>query len=162
MSEQYVQGMREMRSHFGKAADKWIEVIHDIYPEFAKVNVEFPFGELYRRDVIDTKTRELCTLAALTVQGFALPELKVHILGNLNAGSTREEILEVITQMIAYCGFPAATNALLAAKEVFDELDSEAGKQNQALNEWMLLNSGWSKTFRLVLRIAPNLPNSWL
>ena len=39
MSEQYVQGMREMRSHFGKAADKWIEVIHDIYPEFAKVNV---------------------------------------------------------------------------------------------------------------------------
>ena len=135
MSEQYVQGMREMRSHFGKAADKWIEVIHDIYPEFAKVNVEFPFGELYRRDVIDTKTRELCTLAALTVQGFALPELKVHILGNLNAGSSREEILEVITQMIAYCGFPAATNALLAAKEVFDELDSEAGKQNQALNE---------------------------
>ena len=135
MSEQYVQGMREMRSHFGKAADKWIEVIHDIYPDFAKVNVEFPFGELYRRDVIDTKTRELCTLAALTVQGFALPELKVHILGNLNAGSSREEILEVITQMIAYCGFPAATNALLAAKEVFDELDSEAGKQNQALNE---------------------------
>ena len=162
MSEQYVQGMREMRSHFGKAADKWIEVIHDIYPEFAKVNVEFPFGELYRRDVIDTKTRELCTLAALTVQGFALPELKVHILGNLNAGSTREEILEVITQMIAYCGFPAATNALLAAKEVFDELDSEAGKQNQALNEWMLLSSGWSRPFRLVLRIAPNLPNSWL
>ena len=129
MSEQYVQGMREMRSHFGKAADKWIEVIHDIYPEFAKVNVEFPFGELYRRDVIDTKTRELCTLAALTVQGFALPELKVHILGNLNAGSSRDEILEVITQMIAYCGFPAATNALLAAKEVFDELDSDAGDQ---------------------------------
>ena len=162
MSEQYVQGMREMRSHFGKAADKWIDVIHDIYPEFAKVNVEFPYGELYRRDVLDTKTRELCTLAALTVQGFALPELKVHILGNLNAGSTREEILEVITQMIAYCGFPAATNALLAAKEVFDELDSEAGKQNQALNEWMLLSSGWIRPFRLVVRIAPNMPNSWL
>ena len=162
MSEQYVQGMREMRSHFGKAADKWIEVIHDIYPEFAKVNVEFPFGELYRRDVIDTKTRELCTLAALTVQGFALPELKVHILGNLNAGSSREEILEVITQMIAYCGFPAATNALLAAKEVFDELDSEVGNQNQALNEWMLLSSGWYSIFRVVLRIAPNMPNSFL
>ena len=135
MSEQYVQGMREMRSHFGKAADKWIDVIHDIYPEFAKVNVEFPYGELYRRDVLDTKTRELCTLAALTVQGFALPELKVHILGNLNAGSSREEILEVITQMIAYCGFPAATNALLAAKEVFDELDSDVECPSQDSTE---------------------------
>ena len=37
--------------------------------------------------------------------------------------------------MIAYCGFPAATNALLAAKAVFDELDSEVGNQNQVLNE---------------------------
>ena len=123
-SAEYLNGMNEMRSHFGDAADDWIAAIHDIYPEFAKVNVEFPFGELYRRDVLDDKTRELCTVAALTVQGFALPELKVHVKGALNTGSSRAEILEIITQMIAYCGFPAATNALLATKEVFDEIDS--------------------------------------
>ena len=111
-----------MRKHFGGAADQWIKKINAIYPEFAKVNVEFPFGELYRRDVINDKTRELCTVAALTVQGFALPELKVHIKGALNTGSSKMEILEIITQMIAYCGFPAATNALLAAQEVFDEV----------------------------------------
>jgi len=123
-SEKYVTGMQEMRTHFGDAADNWIKAIHDIYPEFAKVNVEFPFGELYRRDVVDDKTRELCTVAALTVQGFALPELKVHVMGALNTGSSKAEILEIITQMIAYCGFPAATNALLAAKEVFDQIES--------------------------------------
>ena len=120
-STKYTQGMHEMRKHFGDAADKWIGAIEDIYPEFAKVNVEFPYGELYRRDVLDDKTRELCTVAALTVQGFALPELKTHIRGALNTGSSKSEILEIITQMIAYCGFPAATNALFAAKEVFDE-----------------------------------------
>ena len=43
-------------------------------------------------------------------------------MGALNTGSSKEEILEIITQMIAYCGFPAATNALHAAKEVFDEM----------------------------------------
>ena len=59
-----------MRKHFGDAADKWIEIIEYIYPEFAKVNVELPFGELYRRNVVNDKTRELCTIAALTVQGF--------------------------------------------------------------------------------------------
>ena len=122
-SKKYVQGMQEMRTHFGDAADQWIKAIYKIYPEFAKVNVEFPFGELYRRDVVDDRTRELCTVAALTVQGFALPELKVHIKGALNTGSSKAEILEVITQMIAYCGFPAATNALLAAQEVFSEID---------------------------------------
>jgi len=59
------------------------------------------------------------------VQGFALPELKVHVKGAINCGASREEVLEVITQMIAYCGFPAATNGLLAAKEVLDELGAE-------------------------------------
>jgi len=116
------KGMAEMRRHFGSAADQWIKSIKEIAPEFAKVNVEFPFGELYTRDVLDDKTRELCTVAALTVQGFALPELKVHVKGALNCGASQEEVVEVITQMIAYCGFPAATNGLLAAKEVFDEL----------------------------------------
>ena len=122
-SAEYIQGMLEMQKHFGDAAEKWIKTIHDIYPEFAKVNVEFPFGELYRRDIIDDKTRELCTVAALTVQGFSLPELKVHTKGALNTGSNKSEILEIITQMIAYCGFPAATNALLAAQEVFEEIE---------------------------------------
>lgn len=122
-SELYHKGMKEMRRHFGSAADEWIQSIKEIAPEFAKVNVEFPFGELYTRDVLDDKTRELCTVAALTVQGFALPELKVHVKGALNCGATRDEIVEVITQMIAYCGFPAATNGLLAAKEVFDQMD---------------------------------------
>ena len=123
MSKKYNDGMKEMRKHFGKVADSWIASIREISPEFAKVNVEFPFGELYRRNVLDDKTRELCTVAALTVQGFALPELKVHTIGALNSGATREEILEVVTQMIAYCGFPASTNALKAVQEVFSELD---------------------------------------
>ena len=123
MTKKFNDGMKEMRKHFGKVADSWIESIREISPEFAKVNVEFPFGELYTRSVLDDKTRELCTIAALTVQGFALPELKVHTIGALNSGATREEILEVVTQMIAYCGFPASTNALKAVQEVFTKLD---------------------------------------
>jgi len=126
----YRKGMEEMRKHLGPEADNWVKSIREIAPEFAKVNVEFPFGELYTRDILDDKTRELCTVAALTVQGFALPELKVHVHGALNCGASREEIVEVITQMIAYCGFPAATNSLLATKEVFAELD-ESGDSSQ-------------------------------
>jgi len=124
VSERYQKGLAEMRRHLGTAeADDYIGRINEISSEFAKVNVEFPFGELYPRDILDDKTRELCAVTALTVQGFALPELKVHVKGALNCGATREEIVEVITQMIAYCGFPAATNALLATKEVFAEID---------------------------------------
>jgi 4-carboxymuconolactone decarboxylase len=123
-SELYRKGMEEMRKHLGPEADHYVENIREISPEFAKVNVEFPFGELYTRGILDDKTRELCTIAALTVQGFAIPELKIHVKAALNCGASRVEIVEVITQMIAYCGFPGATNALMATKAVFAELDS--------------------------------------
>jgi 4-carboxymuconolactone decarboxylase len=107
--------MEEIRKQLGPSADAYIAAIEKISPEFAWVNVTFPFGELYPRKVIDLKTRELCTVAALTVQGFSLPQLELHIDAALRAGASRDEITEIITQMIAYAGFPAATNAIKVA-----------------------------------------------
>ena len=126
VSERYRKGLAEMRRHLGTPeADAYIAKINEISSEFAKVNVEFPFGELYPRAVLDDKTRELCAVTALTVLGHALPELRVHVKAALNCGASREEIVEVITQMIAYCGFPVATNALLTVKEVFERIDAD-------------------------------------
>ena len=122
-SEIYQRGMEEIRKQLGPMADNYIKNIKSLAPEFAWVNVTFPFAELYTRKVIDLKTRELCTVAALTVQGFSLPELKLHINAALRCGASRDEVVEIITQMIAYCGFPAATQAILTAKALFDELD---------------------------------------
>lgn len=117
----YQKGMDELRKQLGSSADQYIKQLKSISEEFAWVNVTFPFGELYSRDILDLKTRELCTIAALTVQGFALPQLKLHIRAALRCGASHSEVAEVITQMTAYCGFPAATNALLIMKNVFDE-----------------------------------------
>ena len=123
-SAEYQRGMEEIRKQLGPMADSYIQKIKALAPEFAWVNVTFPFGELYTRDVLDLKTRELCTVAALTVQGFALPQLKLHVDAALRSGASREEVIEVITQMIAYAGFPAATNALMTAQAVFQDHDA--------------------------------------
>jgi 4-carboxymuconolactone decarboxylase len=127
-SATYQRGMAQIRKQLGPMADAYIRNIKALAPEFAWVNVTFPFGELYPRQVLDLKTREMCTVAALTVQGFSLPELKLHIKAALRCGASRAEVAEIITQMIAYCGFPAATNALMTMKQVFDELDAETRK----------------------------------
>ena len=129
-SAEYQRGMAEIRKQLGPMADGYIRRIKALAPEFAWVNVTFPFGELYTREVIDLKTREMCTVAALTVQGFSLPELKLHVKAALRCGATRGEIAEIITQMIAYAGFPAATNALMTMQEAFDEVDADARKKN--------------------------------
>lgn len=123
MSDRYQKGIEEMRRHLGPAADEYVNNIRDIAPLFAKVNVECAFGDVYGDpdSVLDQKTRELCTIAALTVLGYAELELKLHIAGALRCGATQKEIVEVITQMILYGGFPSATNAMLVAKKVFEE-----------------------------------------
>jgi len=127
MTTRYEKGIKIMREHLGPDADKYVETIAKIAPLFAKVNVECAFGEIYgdENSVLDQKTKELCTVAALTVRGDSLPQLKLHIECALRCGASKEEIVEVITQMILYGGFPVATNAILTAKQVFDELKNE-------------------------------------
>ena len=128
-SPEYQRGMVQLHKQIGPMADAYIRNIKALAPEFAWVNVTFPFGELYPRKTVDMKTRELCTVAALTVQGFSLPQLKLHVQAALRAGASRGEVAEIITQMIAYAGFPAATNALMTMKAAFDAFDAAAAKK---------------------------------
>ncbi|ATF18952.1 carboxymuconolactone decarboxylase family protein [Phaeobacter gallaeciensis] len=90
-------------------------------PGMAESLVEWAYGRHYAREGLDPKTRQLCTIAALTaLGGQTAPQLKVNIAHTLAAGATEAEILEVIWQMAVYGGMPAAINGLNAAIEVFE------------------------------------------
>ena len=118
-SERYVRGLAKLKEIDGQAGEKVIESLCDIAPDFARLLIEFPFGDIYSRPGLDLKTRELAVVAALTALGNAAPQLKVHIQGARNVGCSEQEIVEIIIQMAVYAGFPAALNGLFAAKEVF-------------------------------------------
>jgi len=118
-NERYLRGWAKLKEVDGQAGEKVVESLRDIAPDFARLLIEFPFGDIYSRPGLDLKTRELAVVAALTALGNATPQLKVHIHGAHNVGCTDQEIVEVIMQMAVYAGFPAALNGLFAAKEVF-------------------------------------------
>jgi len=91
-------------------------------PGFAKTLIEGAYGHFYAREGLDLKTRQLATVAALTaLGGQTAPQLKVNVEHALAAGANEREILEVILQMAAYGGWPAAINGLNAALEFFGE-----------------------------------------
>ena len=90
-------------------------------PDMAESLIEWAYGRHYTREGLDNRTRQLCTVAALTAMGGqTTPQLKVNIEHALTAGATQREIAEVIWQMSVYGGMPAAINGLNAAKEVFE------------------------------------------
>lgn len=118
-NERYLRGWEKLKEVDGCAGEKVIESLRDIAPDFARLLIEFPFGDIYSRPGVDLMTRELAVVAVLTALGNATPQLKVHIQGARNVGCSEKAIVEIIMQMAVYAGFPAALNGLFAAKEVF-------------------------------------------
>ena len=121
------RGRRLLNEIDGAAGEAVITGLQDIAPDFAELLFEFPFGDIYARDGLSLRDREIATVAALSAMGTAPKQLGVHVHGALNVGVTREEIVEVMMQMAVYAGFPAALNALGVAKDVFAERDAESG-----------------------------------
>ena len=115
----YERGARALAEIDGDAGEKVIAALAGIAPDFARLLIEFPFGDIYTRPGLDLRAREIAAIAALATMGNATPQLKVHIEAGLNVGLSREEIVEILMQMAVYAGFPAALNGLFAAKEVF-------------------------------------------
>ena len=135
--DRYERGLRKLKEVDAEAGELVKERLKDISPDLARYVIEFPFGDVYNRPGLDLKSREIVTIAALTALGNTVSQLKVHIQGALNVGISRQEIIEIIIQMAVYAGFPAALNAMYAAKEVFIEIDEKAKKkENLQLNKF--------------------------
>jgi 4-carboxymuconolactone decarboxylase len=128
-SDRYQRGLEKLKEIDGHAGERVLEALKDIAPDLARYVIEFGFGDIYSRGILSLKEREIATVAALVALGNAQPQLKVHIHGALNVGCTRQEVVEIMIQMAAYAGFPAALNGTFAAKEVFAERDS-LGKES--------------------------------
>ncbi|MGH7792871.1 MAG: carboxymuconolactone decarboxylase family protein, partial [Thermodesulfobacteriota bacterium] len=123
-TDRYQRGVEKFKEIKGENGEEVIERLKELDPDLARYVIEFPFGDIYTRPGLDLRSREIVTVAALIALGNADLQLKVHIRSALNVGVMRQEIIEIIIQMAVYAGFPAALNAMRAAKEVFEEVDT--------------------------------------
>lgn len=119
--DRYKRGWEKLNEIDGEAGEKVIDNLNDISPDLGRFIIEYAFGDIYIRDGLDIKSKEIAVVAALTAMGTAQPQLKVHINGALNTGSSINEVKEVILQMAVYSGFPSCINGMNALKEVLKE-----------------------------------------
>lgn len=117
----YEKGLAVQKSIFGSVIDD----MHERSPKdqlhiqrFLSANC---FGDYYTRDGLDLKLRELITLSILIALGGADSQVKGHIRGNVNIGNGRDVLLDVITQLLPWIGYPRTLNALGALNEVVPE-----------------------------------------
>jgi 4-carboxymuconolactone decarboxylase len=86
------------------------------------------FGDYYTRHGLDLRTRELLTFVFLISIGGCEPQVKAHVTGNLRIGNDRERLIDVVTQLLPYIGYPRSLNALRIIDEVVPFVNTEVSQ----------------------------------
>jgi 4-carboxymuconolactone decarboxylase len=94
--------------------------IGDFAPKFAELTDDVLYGDVWERPELSKRDRSLVTVAALIALN-RTEQLRSHLIRARENGVTQEELVETITHLAFYCGWPNAVSAINVAKEVFEK-----------------------------------------
>lgn len=93
----------------------------DFAPKFAELNDDVLFGEVWSRESkLSARDRSMITCASLMSQGL-FPQLEAHMKMAKQNGVTKDEMVELITHLAFYAGWPKAWSAFGIAKKIFTD-----------------------------------------
>ena len=95
------------------------ERIGDIAPKLADLTEDILFGDVWERPVLSKRDRSVATVSALVAMN-RTEQLPFHIQRAIENGVTKEELVEVITHLAFYFGWPTAMSAMMIAKQVLN------------------------------------------
>ncbi|MEG3173777.1 carboxymuconolactone decarboxylase family protein [Sphingomonas sp. ZB1N12] len=102
----------------------------DISPRLTEITDEVLFDDVWQRPGLSPRDRSLITVSAL-VALYRTNELPFHMGKALENGVTRDEIVETITHLAFYSGWPTASTAITIARDVFAKAEQiDSGKEN--------------------------------
>jgi 4-carboxymuconolactone decarboxylase len=94
----------------------------DIAQRLAEISDTVLFDDVWQRPGLSPRDRSLITVASL-IALYRSNELPFHLNKAMENGVTREEIVETITHLAFYSGWPTASTAIAVARRVFDQVD---------------------------------------
>ena len=102
----------------GGAGQPVLEALRQDFPFLADAITNYSLGEVWSRQGLDDRTRQLAAVAAFAAQG-NLPQLKIHAGYALRLGVTQDELKEIVYLTTVTAGFPRSIDAAQALREVF-------------------------------------------
>ena len=87
----------------------------DVAPALGDYTDNVLFGDVWKRSQLSSRDRSLVTVSSLVAQ-YRINELPFHLKFALENGVTREELIELITHLAFYVGWPSAMSAISRAR----------------------------------------------
>jgi 4-carboxymuconolactone decarboxylase len=120
--ELFEKGLKIRREVLGDPyVDKALNTADDFNRPMQEIMTQYCWGEVWGRPGLERKTRSIINLAMIAALNRP-HEFKAHVRGALNNGVSKDEIREVLLQVMIYCGAPAGVDSFRMAREVFAEL----------------------------------------
>jgi 4-carboxymuconolactone decarboxylase len=94
------------------------KMIGDFAPKLVELTDKVLFGDVWARPELSPRDRSLVTVAALVALNRP-DQLRSHLARGIENGLTKEELIETITHLAFYSGWPNAMTAIGIAKDVF-------------------------------------------
>jgi 4-carboxymuconolactone decarboxylase len=94
------------------------KMIGDFAPKLVELTDEVIFGDIWERKELSPRDRSLITVSAL-ITGGNTEQLPFHLSKAIENGISQEELIELITHLAFYAGWPKAMSAIMIAKELF-------------------------------------------
>lgn len=118
-------GMTIRRAVLGEEhVDRAVASTTEFTRDFQRYITENVWHDIWQRPGLDRKSRSMLTIAITAALG-RLEELELHVRATRNTGVSRDEVKEVLMQVGAYAGVPAANTAFKIAAGVYRQLDEE-------------------------------------
>ena len=111
----------------GGAGQPVLNALRQDFPFLADAIIDYSLGEVWYREGLDDRTRQLATVAAFAAQG-NLPQLKIHAGYALRLGVTQDELKEIVYLTTVTAGFPRSIDAAQALREVFTTSNSSTAQ----------------------------------
>lgn len=92
----------------------------DIAPRLTEISDTVLFDDVWKRPGLSPRDRSLITVASL-IALYRINELPFHLKKALENGVTRDEIIEMVTHLAFYAGWPTASTAITIVRQMFDD-----------------------------------------
>jgi 4-carboxymuconolactone decarboxylase len=107
-------------SNLDSAKSRTQQLMGDIAPKLAELTDDVLYADIWERPQLSQRDRSLVTVTALIALNRP-DQLRSHLVRAKANGLTEEQLVETITHMAFYSGWPSAVSAVAIAKEVFAE-----------------------------------------
>lgn len=115
--ERHEQGVERVKEILGPRAEESLATLGELGDRITRTI----YGDIYGRPGLGVRDRQIATISMLMAMGGRDRQVKVHMRAGLRVGITEQELTELVIQLAAYAGFPAAINAQAMLNEVLAE-----------------------------------------